>query len=47
MKRALLGIVGVAAAFAAIDLLADMTQDRPDRVLPGSRSEIVLDDDLL
>ena len=43
MKRALLGIVAVAALFAGIDLLADMTQDRPDRVLPGSRSEIVLE----
>ena len=43
MKRALLGIVAVAAAFAGIDLLADMTQDRPDRVLPGSRSEMVLE----
>ncbi len=43
MKRALLGIVAVAALFAGIDLLADMTQDRPDRVLPGSRSEIVVE----
>ena len=43
MKRALLGLVAVAALFAGIDLLADMTQDRPDRVLPGSRSEIVLE----
>ncbi len=43
MKRALLGIMAVAALFAGIDLLADMTQDRPDRVLPGSRSEIVVE----
>ena len=43
MKRALFGIVAVAAVFAGIDALADLTQDRPDHVQPGSRSEIVLE----
>lgn len=43
MKRVLFGIVAVAAVFAGIDALADLTQDRPDRVQPGSRSEIVLE----
>jgi hypothetical protein len=43
MKRALLVVLAVAALVAGIDLLADLTQDRPDRVAPGSRSEIVLD----
>ena len=43
MKRALFGLVAVVAVYAGIDVLADLTQDRPDRVLPGSRSEIVLE----
>ena len=43
MKRAVLAVLAVAALVAGIDVLADMTQDRPDPVLPGSRSEIVLD----
>ena len=43
MKRALFGVVAVAAVYAGIDALADLTQDRPDRVQPGSRSEIVLE----
>ena len=43
MKRALLVALGVAALVLGVDLLADMTQDRPDRVVPGSRSEILLD----
>ena len=42
MKRVLLVVVGVVAVYAGIDVLADLTQDRPDHVLPGSRSEIVL-----
>ncbi len=42
MKRAVLVAVALAAIVGGIDVLADMTQDRPDRVLPGSRSEIVL-----
>ena len=45
MKRALLVVVGVAALYLGIDALADLTQDRPDRVMPGSRSEVVLDVD--
>jgi len=43
MKRALLVALAVAALVLGVDLLADMTQDRPDRVVPGSSSEIVLD----
>ncbi|HEX2046532.1 MAG TPA: hypothetical protein VHF27_02130 [Acidimicrobiales bacterium] len=43
MKRALLGVLAVVAVVAGIDALADMTQDRPDHVVPGSRSEIVLE----
>ncbi len=42
MKRALLIAIAVAAIIAGVDVLADLTQDRPDRVVPGSRSEIVL-----
>ena len=43
MKRALAVVVVVAALAVGVDVLADLTQDRPDRVLPGTRSEIVLD----
>ncbi len=43
MKRVLFGVIAAVAVVAGIDALADMTQDRPDRVLPGSRSEIVLE----
>ena len=43
MKRALLIAVAAAAVVLGIDVLADMTQDRPDHVVPGSRSEIVLE----
>ena len=43
MKRALFGLIAVVALFAGIDVLADLTQDRPDHVVPGSRSEIVLE----
>ena len=42
MKRAVLVAVAVAAIVGGIDVLADLTQDRPDKILPGSRSEIVL-----
>lgn len=42
MKRAVLVALGLAAIVGGIDVLADLTQDRPDRVLPGSRSEIVI-----
>ena len=43
MKRAVIAVVAVAGMVMAIDFLADLTQDRPDRVLPGSRSEVVLE----
>ena len=43
MKRALFGLIAVVVLFAGIDVLADLTQDRPDHVVPGSRSEIVLE----
>ncbi len=42
MKRALVTLMAVIALVAGIDVLADLTQDRPDHVEPGSRSEIVL-----
>ena len=43
MKRAVAVVVAVAALVAGLDVLADLTQDRPDRIAAGSRSEIVLD----
>lgn len=43
MKRALAVVLAVAAVTVGVGSLADLTQDRPDRMLPGSRSEIVLD----
>lgn len=43
MKRRLLLLGLVVAAVAGIDWLADLTQNRPDRNVPGSRSEVVLD----
>jgi hypothetical protein len=43
MKRALLLLVAAIAVSMGVDALGDLTQDRPDRVLPGTRSEIVLD----
>ena len=45
MKRALLVALAVAGVVMGIDVLADLTQDRPDRVLPGSRSEVLLEVD--
>ena len=45
MKRALLVVLAMAGMVMGIDVLADLTQDRPDRVLPGSRSEVVLEVD--
>ncbi len=42
MKRALLLVGLVVVAVVGIDWLADLTQNRPDQVLPGSRSEVVL-----
>ena len=43
MKRAVVVLVAVAALAGGLDVLADLTQDRADRIPPGSRSEIVLD----
>ena len=45
MKRTVLLLVAAAALALGIDALADLTQDRPDRVLPGSKSEVVLEVD--
>jgi hypothetical protein len=45
VKRALVLLLATAALAVGIDALADLTQDRPDRVVPGSRSEVVLDVD--
>ena len=43
MRRAVFVVAAVAALAAGLDVLADLTQDRPDRISPASRSEIVLD----
>ena len=43
MKRLVAVVLAVAALAVGIDALADLTQDRPDPVVPGSRSEIILD----
>ena len=43
MKRALLLLLAAVALAVGVDGLADLTQDRPDRVLAGTRSEILLD----
>lgn len=43
MKRRLLLLGLVVATVFGIDWLADLTQNRPDVVKPGSRSEVVLD----
>lgn len=43
MKRTFLLLAAAIAVSMGVDALADLTQDRPDRVLPGTRSEIVLD----
>ena len=42
MKRALLLLGAAIAVSMGVDVLADLTQDRPDRTLAGTRSEIVL-----
>lgn len=42
MKRTILLLVAAVAVSMGVDALADLTQDRPDRVLPGTRSEIIL-----
>jgi hypothetical protein len=38
-------VLAVIGLVMGIDVLADLTQDRPDRVLPGSRSEVLLEVD--
>ncbi|MEW6152377.1 MAG: hypothetical protein AB1673_00100 [Actinomycetota bacterium] len=43
MKRFALVAALVVATIGGVDWLADLTQDRPDRVLRGSRSELVFD----
>ena len=43
MKRRLLLLGLVVAPVFGIDWLADLTQNRPDRNIPGSRSEVVFD----
>lgn len=43
MKRRLLLLGLVVATVFGVDWLADLTQNRPDRIIPGSRSEVVLD----
>jgi len=43
MKRAALVLAAVVAVVAGLDVLADLTQARPDRVPRDSRTEIVLD----
>ena len=42
MKRVVVVVLAVAALAAGLDVLADMTQNRPDHIPAGSRSEIVL-----
>lgn len=43
MRRAVVVVLAVAGLAVGLDVLADLTQDRPDRIPAGSRSEIVLD----
>jgi len=43
MKRVVVLLLAVAALVGGIDALADLTQDRPDSVVPGSRTEIVVE----
>lgn len=43
MKRVALILVGMAALAVFIDILGDLTQDRPDKVVAGARSEIVVE----
>lgn len=42
MKRRVIVLVLCVLVVAGIDVLGDLTQDRPDRVQPGSRTEILL-----
>ncbi|MDP8936413.1 MAG: hypothetical protein M3O23_01540 [Actinomycetota bacterium] len=43
MRRIVVVAVVLAATVAGLDVLADMTQNRPDRIAPGSRSQIVVE----
>ena len=43
MMRAALILIGMATLAVFVDVLGDMTQDRPDKVVPGAQSEIVLE----
>lgn len=43
MKRVLLVLALVVGGAASVDQLGDLTQSRPDRVVPGSRSEVVVE----
>lgn len=43
VRRVLLALVLVVVGVLTVDLLGDMTQTRPDTIVPGSRSEIVMD----
>jgi hypothetical protein len=43
MKRLLLVLVLVVVGAASVDQLGDLTQSRPDRVVPGSHSELVVE----
>lgn len=43
MKRVTVLAALVLVAVAGVDWLGDLTQDRPDHVAQGSRSEVVLD----
>ncbi|HEX7277673.1 MAG TPA: hypothetical protein VF244_09900 [Acidimicrobiales bacterium] len=43
MKRVALILFGMAALAVFVDVLGDLTQDRPDTVVRGAHSEIVLE----
>jgi hypothetical protein len=43
MRRVLLALLLVVAGVKAVDLLGDMTQTRPDTIVPGSHSEVLLE----
>ncbi len=42
MKRIAVVLIGMAALAVFVDVLGDLTQDRPDKVVAGAQSEIVL-----
>lgn len=43
MRRVVVVAVVLAATAAGLDVLADMTQNRPDHIRPGSHSQIVVE----